>query len=107
MRCALPDREKRRPGGSQRDRPFLQQVWLDELDIASGKTVTGWISVCAVSASMRPSTLKPHCKQITENRFIAFLSDQKPFRHTFHTLGNVGALPASARNTVAARIRQA
>jgi hypothetical protein len=28
--------------------------------------------------------------QITENRFIAFLSDQKPFRHRFPTLGNVG-----------------
>jgi hypothetical protein len=43
--------------------------------------------------------------QITENRFIAFLSDQKLFVIRFTPLGNVGAVPA-ARNTVAARIRQ-
>src|SRR6516225_8748915 len=48
---------------------------------------------------MRRLTLKPHCKQITENRFIAFLSDALFIR--------AGAELASARNTVAARIRRA
>jgi hypothetical protein len=48
---------------------------------------------------MRRSTLKPHCTQITESRFIAFLSEVL-FIHA-------GAEPASARNTVAARIRHA